>query len=202
MATADLIVLETTDIDASQRFYEALLGIDSRVRTQATEDPSTGFRGFTLSLVVPHPADVDALASRATDAGATVLKPPKKSLWGYGAAVQAPDGTICTLASGTKKDGPATGRVDDLVLQLGVEDVAASKRFYEERGFAVAKSYGKKYVELDSGAVTVTLNKRKDVAKVAGVDPSGSGSHRVVVGSDIGPFTDPDGFVWAGEMVP
>ena len=33
-------------------------------------------------------------------------------------------------------------------------------------------------------------------AKDAGVDPDGSGSHRIVIGSDAEPFTDPDGFAW------
>jgi hypothetical protein len=26
--------------------------------------------------------------------------------------------------------------------------------------------------------------------------PGGTGSHRIVIGSDAGPFTDPDGFAW------
>ena len=37
--------------------------------------------------------------------------------------------------------------VDKIVLLLGVEDVAASKRFYVERGLAVGKSFGS-YVRL------------------------------------------------------
>jgi hypothetical protein len=35
---------------------------------------------------------------------------------------------------------------------------------------------------------------RASDAKDAGVPPEGSGSHRLVIGSDAGPFTDPDGF--------
>jgi hypothetical protein len=31
---------------------------------------------------------------------------------------------------------------------------------------------------------------------LAGVSPDGTGSHRLVIGSDAGPFTDPDGFAW------
>jgi len=30
----------------------------------------------------------------------------------------------------------------------------------------------------------------------AGVSPDGTGSHRLMLGSDAGPFTDPDGFAW------
>jgi len=28
------------------------------------------------------------------------------------------------------------------------------------------------------------------------ISPDGTGSHRIVIGSDAGPFTDPDGFTW------
>jgi hypothetical protein len=125
------------------------------------------------------------------------LKPAAKSLWGYGGVVQAPDGTIVTVASSSKKDtGPAAREIDELVLQLGVADVAATKRFYVDRGFDVAKSYGRRYVQFDSGPVTLALYKRRGLAKVSGVSPDGSGSHRIAVGSDAGPFTDPDGFGW------
>jgi hypothetical protein len=30
----------------------------------------------------------------------------------------------------------------------------------------------------------------------AGVSAEGTGSHRIVIGSDAGPFTDPDAFAW------
>jgi catechol 2,3-dioxygenase-like lactoylglutathione lyase family enzyme len=111
--------------------------------------------------------------------------------------VQAPDGTIWTVASSSKKDtGPDTRRIDEIVLQLGVADVAASKRFYADRGLTVARSFARRYVEFDTGPVKLTLNKRRALAKVAGVPDDGTGSHRLVIGGDDGPFTDPDGFVW------
>jgi len=76
--------------------------------------------------------------------------------------------------------------------------VAASKRFYIDRGFAVAKSYGRKFVSFaaPSGAIELVLYQRGAAAKDAGVPPDGTGSHRLIIGSDAGPFTDPDGFVW------
>ena len=55
---------------------------------------------------------------------------------------------------------------------------------------------------MPSGAVTLGLYGRRALAKDAGVDQDGSGSHRLVIGGDGGAFTDPDGFVWesaAGE---
>ena len=197
MTSIEFVTIEVPDTEAAERFYTAAVGLGTQVRLRASEAPTTGFRGFTLSLVVSQPATVDRLISAAVDAGATPLKPAAKSLWGYGGVVQAPDGTIVTVASSSKKDtGPATGQIDAIVLQLGVVDVAASKRFYVDRSLTVAKSYGRRYVEFDTGPVKLTLYKRRALAKVAGVSPDGTGSHRLVVGSDAGPFTDPDGFVW------
>ena len=76
--------------------------------------------------------------------------------------------------------------------------MAASKRFYVDRGLAVAKSFGRKYVEFatPSSPVKLALYARRGLAKDAGVSPEGTGSHRLVIGSDAGPFTDPDGFAW------
>jgi predicted lactoylglutathione lyase len=197
MASIEFVTIEVADPAAANRFYPAAFGLGTRVRLRSSEAPATGFRGFTLSLVVSQPATVNGLIGAALDAGATPLKPAAKSLWGYGGVVQAPDGTIWTVASSTKKDtGPATRQIDDIVLQLGVADVAASKRFYVDRGLTVTKSYGRRYVEFDTGPVKLTLYRRRALAKVAGVAPDGTGSHRLVVGSDAGPFTDPDGFAW------
>lgn len=198
MATIEAVTIETPDPAVADRFHTAVLGDTSWLHARHSGAPTDGFRGFTLSLVVAGPATVDALMERAVGAGAATVQPAKKSLWGYGGVLQAPDGTLWTVASSSKKGaGPATDRVDDVVLQLGVEDVAASRDFYVERGFGVAKSYGRRYVELEaSGPVRLSLYRRKALAKVAGVPGGGSGSHRLAITSDAGPFTDPDGYVW------
>ena len=95
-----------------------------------------------------QPATVGGLVKAALDAGATPLKPVAKSFWGYGGVVQAPDGAIWKVATSAKKDtGPDTRQVDQIVLLLGAADVAASKRFYLDHGLAVAKRFGRKYVE-------------------------------------------------------
>ncbi|GAA3493605.1 hypothetical protein GCM10019016_007040 [Streptomyces prasinosporus] len=193
------MILEVADPAAADRFHTTAFGPGGQVRPRASEAPTTGFRGFTLSLVVSRPAGVDALVGAAVDAGATTLKPAAGSLWGYGGVVRAPDGTVWQIASSSKKDtGPATRRIDEIVLLLGVEDVRASKRFYADRGLAVAKSFGGKYVEFAAGpgAVKPALYKRRGLAKVAGVSPDGTGSHRLVVAGDAGAFTEPDGFAW------
>jgi hypothetical protein len=193
------VILEVVDPEAAHRFYTAF-GVDTRIRLRASEAHSTGFRGFTLGLTVSRQATVDSFLGAATDAGATVLKPAAKSLWGYGGVVQAPDGTIWKVATSAKKDmGPATREIDELVLLIGVEDVKATKRFYVGRGLTVAKSFGGKYAEFAPGQyspVKLALYKRSGLAKDLGVPADGTGSHRVVLGSTAGSFTDPDGFAW------
>jgi predicted lactoylglutathione lyase len=197
MGAIGFITIEVADTTEAKAFYTAALAADSRVRVRASEEPTTGFRGFTMSLVVSQPATVNSFIDTALEAGAQLLKPAAKSLWGYGGGVQAPDGTIWTVASSSKKDtGPATRQIDAIVLQLGVTDVAASKRFYLDHGLTVAKSYGSRYVEFDTGPIKLSLNKRGALAKTAGVSPDGTGSHRLLIASDAGAFTDPDGFVW------
>ncbi len=197
------LTLEVGDPASAQAFYEAL-GLGSYVDVRASDAPTTGFRGFALSLVASQPGDVDALVGAALDAGATTLDPAAKSFWGYGGAVRTPDGTVCKIASSSKKDsGPAARRVDQVALLLGVADVKASRRFYVERGLSVAKSFGGKYVEFDtpSSSVTLALYPRRALAKDTGVSQEGTGSHRIVLGGGAGPFTDPDGFVWESASV-
>ena len=83
-------------------------------------------------------------------------------------------------------------------LLLGTADVAASKRFYLDRGMSVAKSFGRKYVEFDtpSSHFKLSLYGRRALARDAGVPPDGTESDRIVIGGDAGSFTDPDGFSW------
>src|SRR5258708_18208345 len=151
MTSIESVTLEVPDPAAAEAFYAAAFGLGDKVRVRASEAPSTGFRGFMLSLVVSQPSTVDSLIGSALHAGATKLKPTKKSFWGYGGVVQAPDGAIWKVATSSKKEnGPATRQVDDVVLLLGVADVKASKQFYVDRGLAVAKSFGSKYVEFDT----------------------------------------------------
>ena len=203
MATIDYVTLGVADTTAAERFYGVAFELGDRVRLRSTDEPTSGFRGFTLSLVVSQPSSVDGLIDSALSAGATSLKPGAKSLWGYGGVVQAPDGAIWTIASSSKKDaGPATRQIDEFVLQLGVEDVGASKQFYVDQGIPVAKAYGRKYVQLgDPGSpITLALYQRRGLAKVAGVPADGSGSHRLSITGDAAPFTDPDGFEWAAAQ--
>jgi predicted lactoylglutathione lyase len=193
------VILQASDPAAAEEFYVTAFGLGDRLLVQAADAPTSGFRGFMLSLIVAQPNIADALIDAATDLGATTLKPAQKSFWGYGGVVQAPDGAIWKIASSAKKNsGPATREIDDCVLLLGVADVKATKEFYVARGLSVGKSFGSKYVEFSAAGspVKLALYSRPAAAKDAGVPADGTGSHRLVIASDAGPFTDLDGFAW------
>ena len=200
MTSIQSVTIEADDPAAASRFYSSAFGLDTQVRLRPAEAETHGFRGFTLSLTVAQPADVNALFDAALEAGATALKPTAKSFWGYGGVLRAPDGTIWKIATSAKKDsGPASREIGQVVLLLGAADVAASKQFYVDHGLAVGKSFGRKYVEFatPSSPVKLALYGHKALAKDAGVAPDGGGSHRLLIGADAGTFTDPDGFPWA-----
>lgn len=200
MKSINALTLEVSDVDAAKTFYDKAFGLGDLLRFRPDAGATSGFRGFVVSLVVADPAVVDSLFAPAIAAGATEIKPAKKSFWGYGGVLAAPDGTIWKIASSSKKDTGAPARkVDDVVLLIGADDVAVSKRYYVEAGLTVAKSFGRKYVEFDGGAgpIKLALYGRTAAAKDAGVPPAGSGSHRLVINCDAGDFTDPDGIVWS-----
>jgi uncharacterized glyoxalase superfamily protein PhnB len=204
MSSIDQITLEMPDPAAADAFYTAAFGLGSRVRVRASQAPTTGFRGYAMSLVVAQPSIVDSLFGTALANGATPLKPATKSFWGYGGVLRDPYGTIWKIASSSKKNtAPHSRQIDQIVLLLGVADVAVTKRFYVERGLDVAKSFGRKYVEFATTDIKLALYGRRFAAKDAGVSPEGTGSHRIAIGSDAGTFTDPDGFAWeATSAVP
>jgi uncharacterized glyoxalase superfamily protein PhnB len=199
MAIIECVTLEVTDTATTEIFYKSAFGLDTQVQVRPSDAATSGFRGFTLSLTAAQPANVVSLIDAALEAGATSLKPAAKSFWGFGGVVRAPDGAIWKVATSSKKDtGPAAREFDQMILLLGVADVAATRQFYVGHGLPVAKSYGRKYVEFDtpSSPVKLALYGRPALAKDAGVPADGSGSHRLVIGSDAGTFTDPDGFTW------
>ena len=200
MTSIDSITLDVPDLAAARAFYAAAFDLDGRLTLRPAADTTapTGFRGYTISLTVFQPATVHALVDAAVAAGATVLKPVAKSLWGLGGSIQAPDGAIWTIATSAKKDtDPADRRIDSMVVLVGAADVSASKRFYVEHGLTVGKSFGK-YVEfaMPSSPVQFGLLSRRALAKNAGVAPEGTGPHRLALVGATTTFTDPDGFAW------
>lgn len=199
MTSIESVILEVPDPAAAKAFYTAAFDLGDRLRVRACDAPTSGFRGFIVSLVVSQPSTVDSLVGAAVDGGATTLKLAKKGFWGYGGVIQTPDGAIWKIATSSKKDtGPLTREVDNVVLLLGVDNVKATKQFYLDHGLTVAKSFGSRYVEFaaSSSPVTLALYSRRAAAKDANVAAQGTGSHRIVIVGDGGPFTDPDGFSW------
>lgn len=198
MTTIDSLILEAEDPGDTQRFIESAFGLDGLVTTRAAAGPSSGFRGYSLSLVYEQPADVDSVAAAAVELGAEAIKPVSKSFWGYGGSLRAPDGSVWTLASSNKKNtAEPKGKHDSLVLLAGVSDVRASKAFYLDKGLKVERSFGGKYVEFATGPkVTLALQSRRAVAKNAGVDADGTGAHLLTIAGGLGAVLDPDGYPW------
>lgn len=187
MNSIDTLTLDVADAAAARTFYDAAFGasFDTSVLDLRESAPAPGFRGFTLSLVMAQPGDVTAVYDAALAAGGRAIKPVTKSLWGYGGTLAAPDGTIWKIACSAKKDSaPVTRACQDLVLLLGCDDVAATKQHYVAQGMAIARSFGKKYVEFESGggAVKLALYGRKALAKDAGVPDDGQGQQGIAIG--------------------
>jgi hypothetical protein len=121
MTSIESVTLEVPDAAAGEAFYAAAFGLGDKVRVRASDAPTTGFRGFTLSLVVSQPSTVDSLIGTALAGGATTLKPAAKGFWGYGGVVLDPGGAIWKVATSSKKEtGQASRKIDDFVLLLGV----------------------------------------------------------------------------------
>jgi len=110
-ATITSVILEAPDRAATESFYTSAFGLGATVAVRSSQAPTSGFRGFTLSLVVSQPSIVDSLIGTALDGGATTLKPPSKSFWGYGGVVQAPDGAIWKVAT-SSNNSRSSSRAD------------------------------------------------------------------------------------------
>lgn len=201
MVVITSVTLGVADPVAAKEFHAAL-GVEAQVGAQDAHAPVPGFGAFILSLVVAQPSTVDKIVEAALGAGGTTLKPASKTFWGYGAVLHGPDGCLWKVATSKKRDTePASCRIDDLVLLLGVADVKASKRFYVEHGLPVAKSFGGRYAEFEAPAdhVKLALYSRPALAKDAGVSLDGASGKRVLIGNDAATFTDADGFRWVRE---
>jgi hypothetical protein len=157
-------------------------------------DPTAANRFYTAAHRA-QPATVNGFIG-ALDAGATPLKPAAKSFRATAASHKPGRDDQAGLDLGEEDAGPATRQIDEIVLLPGVADVAASKRFSVDRGLAVAKSFGRKHVESANSveSAELALYGRCDLA---GVSPDGTGSHRLMMGSDAGPSTDQDRFACA-----
>lgn len=114
MTSIHSVTFEVADPTAADDFYATAFGVGAGVLTRASQAPTTGFRRYLMSLVGSQPSTVDGLFGTALGGGATILKPPTKSFWGYGGVLRDPYGTLWKIASSSKKDtGPATRNIAD-----------------------------------------------------------------------------------------
>jgi hypothetical protein len=51
MTSIESIILEVPDPAAAEHFYAAAFGLGDRLRVRPGDAPTSGFRGFTVSLV-------------------------------------------------------------------------------------------------------------------------------------------------------
>jgi catechol 2,3-dioxygenase-like lactoylglutathione lyase family enzyme len=82
----------------------ALLGLyawDSLAGDAGVAPAGNGFRGVTLSYLVPSEERVEAVLGAASRAGATIVKPAEKAQWGGASGYFAdPDGHLWKVAAG------------------------------------------------------------------------------------------------------
>ncbi len=79
MTSIHSVTFEVPDPTAADDFYATAFGLGAHVLTRASQPPTTGFRGYLMSLVVSQPSTVDSLFGTALHSGATSVKPSTKS---------------------------------------------------------------------------------------------------------------------------
>jgi len=116
----NIITLGVDDVPRARAFYEQLgweltftdgdivmfqagpMVVSLWGRTQLADDSGVtqtpGWGGFTLGYAVEGPEQVDALCAQATDAGASVTRPPVEKPFGYSGVFADPDGHTWEVA--------------------------------------------------------------------------------------------------------
>jgi catechol 2,3-dioxygenase-like lactoylglutathione lyase family enzyme len=151
MTSLDAITLEVADLAAAERFYANAFGLGSRLRLRASQEPATGFRGFSLwgyGGVVQAP-------------DGTIWKVATSAKKNTGPAT-GEIGDVVLLLGATDVAASRQCYVDQ-----GFTVEKSFGRMYVQ--FAAA------------GTVKLGLYRRRALAKDAGVAPEGSGSHRIVM---------------------
>ena len=148
---------------------------------------SSGFRAFTLSYILDRGDDVDAVMTNAQRAGAEVLRPARRALWGgYSGYFADPDGYLWKVASNKRPRSSARGgdaarrtiKPREIAVTLGVEDFKKVKEFYKNLGCPIDKSFGSfATFALGDRSSTLGLYRRRTLAKDAGVSEGGTGFH-------------------------
>ncbi len=228
-ASIDVITIGARDIDAAGEFYRRVFActvtaagdeVDLRfehgrastlrlhpwtgLADQLGEDPeSAGFRGFTLSYLLPTADDVDALLARVERTGGVVSKPPKTALWGYSAYITDPAGVPWKIASTKRKplfsrrhddadsDARPAPQATEVPITIGVADVAHAKDFYRAVLAADPSKDYKKFVSFDGGPGSdLGIYQLPDLAADAGVAADGHGFRGLVFDVTVGSATE------------
>ncbi|MDP3207608.1 MAG: glyoxalase, partial [Rhodoglobus sp.] len=65
MTAISSLTIEAADPVAAETFYADAFGLGARLRVNASDAETFGFRGFTISLVVSQPSTVESLVDSA-----------------------------------------------------------------------------------------------------------------------------------------
>ena len=225
----NIAILGAEDVPAAKEFYAAVLspnvqdyGSFARMELHGTgdlgvaavaelaaeaglPDDGSGFRGYIVSYVLEQPSEVLAVVEAAANAGAEILKPAKKALFGaFSGVFRAPDGAVWKVSCERKKDTAAAqspARPIETGILLGVEDPKASKAFYTAVGLQVDRDYGAKYIDFTvaAGSLRLGLMQRKDLAQDVGLSPEGSGFQHLVLSHDAASAEEVDAVLARAE---
>ena len=212
----DVVHLGVPDVDAAREFHSAALGatvggdadgafLDLHGAGRLALHPAgglaaaagtperspDGFGGVVLSVVVARSGDVDALLEGATAAGATIVKPGKKILFGaFSGAYRAPDGSLWQVTAPKKGEGaggPTPPTATETQAMLGAADPRTSKAFYVALGMTPDRDYGSKYLDFapGPGAGRLAFMTRGALATQVAADPAASAAAGVVLGVTV-----------------
>ena len=140
MTTIEFVTIEVGDVAEAEAFLppRSMWATGCWWRELRTEPVIPGVHAIAGGVAARHRPQPDQQRRRH---GSNRAETGREVAMGLRRDFRAPDGTIWTVASPSKKDtGPATRKVDEFVLQLGVADVTASKQFYAHRGFSVGRA--------------------------------------------------------------
>ena len=79
----------------------ALYAWDALAADAGVPADGSGFRGFTLSYIVPSAERVDEVLAQAKGAGGKIARPAQRAQWGYSGYFADPDGCLWKVASAT-----------------------------------------------------------------------------------------------------
>lgn len=210
--SVDAVVLGVPDVSAASAFHSAMFtgggAMSLEFRPDSELDRSAGLRA-ALAAITPGPSGVTAIIAAAEKAGARVIKPAKKQLFGeFAGSVRAPDGSLWKLAAASKRDprgdaGSASQATTETAVYLAVASPKTSKKFYEALGMTTEHDYGDTFVDftVSGGRSRLGLIPVKGLAKDLGIsgDEPATGCPGVALRHNAGSRKAVDALVAAAE---